>query len=198
MKRIYLLSALIIFLSTNVFAQDVEDLPRPQTSAPVASDAIQQGNWIVGASIANVGHNFKSKTFSLDLTPRAGYFISDNAVIGAQAQLGLSIYSGGESFRYGVTPFVRYYFPEGASPTGRFFGEAIVGIAGSSEEDSDGDSVFSRVYGVSGGYAYFVARNVALEGMLNLVRSNANVDFGGSATGLSISLGLQIYLPAGN
>ncbi|WP_299699718.1 hypothetical protein [uncultured Pontibacter sp.] len=198
MKRIYLLSALLIFLSTAVFAQDVEDLPRPQTSAPVANDAIQQGNWIVGASVANVGHNFKSETFSLDLTPRAGYFISDNAVVGAQTQLGLSIYSGGESFRYGITPFVRYYFPEGASNTGRFFGEAVVGIAGSSDEDSEGDSVFSRVYGISGGYAYFIARNVALEGMLNLIRSNANVDFGGSSTGLSISLGLQIYLPAGN
>lgn len=195
MKRIYLLSALLMFLSTAVFAQDVEDLPRPQTSAPVAGDAIQQGNWLVGANVGNVGHNFKSRTFSLDVTPRAGYFISDNAVIGAQTQLGLSIYSGGESFRYGLTPFVRYYFPEGASTTSRFFGEAIIGIAGSSDEDSEGDSVFSRVYGISGGYAHFVATNVALEGMLNLIRSNANVDFGGSATGLSISLGLQIYLP---
>jgi hypothetical protein len=195
MKRIYLLSALLLFFSAHVFAQDVEDLPRPQTSAPVASDAIQQGNWLVGANIGNIGHNFKSETFSFDFTPRAGYFISDNAVIGAQAQLGLSLYSGGETFRYGVTPFVRYYFPEGASPTSRFFGEAIVGLAGSSEKDSEGDSIFSRVYGVSGGYAHFVARNVALEGMLNLIRSNANVDFGGSSTGLSISLGLQIYLP---
>jgi hypothetical protein len=195
MKRIYLLSALLIFLSANVFAQDVQDLPRPQTSAPVASDAIQQGNWLVGANIGNIGHNFKSETFSFDLTPRAGYFISDNAVIGAQMQLGLSLYSGGETFRYGVTPFVRYYFPEGASPTSRFFGEAIVGLAGSSEKDSEGDSIFSRVYGVSGGYAHFVATNVALEGMLNLIRSNANVDFGGSSTGLSISVGLQIYLP---
>jgi hypothetical protein len=195
MKRIYLLSALLIFFSANVFAQDVQDLPRPQTSAPVASDAIQQGNWLVGANIGNIGHNFKSETFSFDLTPRAGYFISDNAVIGAQAQLGLSLYSGGETFRYGVTPFVRYYFPEGASPSGRFFGEAVIGLAGSSEKDSEGDSIFSRVYGVSGGYAHFIATNVALEGMLNLIRSNANVDFGGSSTGLSVSIGLQIYLP---
>lgn len=170
----------------------------PQTTAPVAGEAVQQGNWLVGASLANIGHNFKSETFSLDINPRAGYFISDNAVIGAQAQLGLSVYSGGESFRYGLTPFVRYYFPEGASPTHRWFGEAVVGFAGSSDEDSEGDAVFSRVYGISAGYAHFVASNVALEGMLNLIRSNANVDLGGSSTGLGVSLGLQIYLPGRN
>lgn len=196
MKRLSLLTLILSFLTFGAMAQ--QDLPRPQTTAPVAGDAVQQGNWLVGSGIANFGHNFKSKTFSLDLTPRAGYFISDNAVIGAQTQLGISIYSGGESWRYGLTPFLRYYFPEGAAPTHRWFGEAVVGIAGSSEEDSEGDAILSRVYGISAGYAHFVASNVALEGMLNLIRSNANVDVGGSNTGLGVSVGLQIYLPGKN
>jgi hypothetical protein len=191
MKHILLLP-ILYFIFSGVFAQDIT---APQTEAPVAAEAIQKGNWIVGASIANIGHNFKSETFTLDITPRAGYFINDNAVIGAQTQLGISIYSGGESWRYGIIPFVRYYFPEGATSTNRFFGEAVVGVAGSSEEDSEGDAIFSRVYGISAGYAHFVATNVALEGMLNLIRSNANVEVGGSSTGLSLSLGLQIYLP---
>lgn len=200
MKRLLLLTLIFSFLTVGAFAQVTDEIldRRPQTTAPVAGDAVQQGNWLIGASIGNIGHNFKSETFTFDINPRAGYFISDNAVIGAQTQLGLSIYDGGESFRYGLTPFVRYYFPEGAAPTHRWFGEAVLGFAGSSEEDSEGDAVFSRVYGVSAGYAHFVASNVALEGMLNLIRSNANVELGGNNTGLSISLGLQIYLPGRN
>lgn len=196
MKRFILLTLILSFLTFESMAQ--QDLPRPQTTAPVAGDAVRQGNWLVGAGIANFGHNFESETFTLDLTPRAGYFISDNAVIGAQAQFGVSIYSGGESWRYGLTPFVRYYFPEGASPTHRWFGEAVIGLAGSSDEDSEGDAILSRVYGISAGYAHFVASNVALEGMLNLIRSNANVDVGRSNTGLGVSVGLQIYLPGRN
>ncbi len=152
---------------------------------------------MVGAGIGNIGHNFSSETFSFDLSPRAGYFISDNAVIGAQVQLGATIWSGENLFRYGLVPFARYYFPEGSAPTHRWFGEAVLGIAGSTQPGEDTGTVVSRVYGISAGYAHFVASNVALEGMVNLIRSNANVDVDDNTqTGLSLSLGLQIYLPS--
>lgn len=199
MKRLFLLPALLLAFSFGANAQTLENVQRPQTTAPVSSEAVQQGNWLVGADIGNIGFNFKSETFTFDVSPRAGYFISDNAALGASAQLGLSVYDGGESFRYGLTPFIRYYFPEGAAPTHRWFGEAVIGLAGSSEEDSEGDAVLSRVYGLRAGYAHFVASNVALEGTLNLIRSNANVDIDDNAqTGLSVALGLQIYIPGRN
>jgi hypothetical protein len=161
----------------------------------VAFEAVQKGNWLIGAGIGSIGQNFKSKTFSFELQPRAGYFISDNAAIGLQTQLGLQIYKGGESFRYGVTPFIRYYFPEGAAPTHRWFGEGVVGFGGSNLKDNNGDAFLSTVYGVRAGYAHFVASNVALEGTLNLIRSHANIDIGDQGTGLSLGLALQIYLP---
>ncbi len=168
----------------------------PQTTAPVQATAIRQGNWMIGADLASIGHNFRSETFTLDVEPRAGYFISDNAAIGAQVQLGLQLYDGGETFSYGLTPFVRYYFPEGAAPTHRWFGEALVGFAGSNLKDNEGDAFFSTVYGVRAGYAHFVATNVSLEGTLNLVRSHANIDVDSGTTGLSLGLGFQIYLPS--
>lgn len=199
MKHLLLLPALFLALSFGATAQVLQDIPRPQTTAPVSSEAVRQGNWLVGADIGSIGMNFKSETFGFDVSPRAGYFISDNAALGASAQLGLTIYDGGEAWRYGLTPFIRYYFPEGAAPTHRWFGEAVVGLAGSSQEDSDGDAILSRVYGVRAGYAHFVASNVALEGTLNLIRSNANIDIDNSAeTGLSVAVGLQIYLPGRN
>ncbi|WP_207431507.1 hypothetical protein [Sabulibacter ruber] len=196
MKTVLLSLFMVMVVGFSALAQTITP---PQSTAPVAATAVRDGNWLIGADLATIGHNFKSETFTLDVAPRAGFFISDNAAIGAQVQLGLEIFDGGEFFSYGLTPFVRYYFPEGAAPTHRWFGEALVGFAGSNLEDVEGDKFFSTVYGVRAGYAHFVATNVSLEGTLNLVRSHANIDVGSGTsgnTGLSIGLGFQIYLPS--
>ncbi|MBW7467283.1 hypothetical protein ABID22_001616 [Pontibacter aydingkolensis] len=198
MKRLLILLILLSITGYTAFAQITDEIRerRPQTTAPVSSEAVREGNWIIGANIANIGMNFKSDFFTLNINPRAGYFISDNAAIGTEVQLGLDVYDGGETFRYGLTPFVRYYFPEGAAPTHRWFGEAVAGIAGSSEEDSEGDSVFSTVLGLRAGYAHFVAQNVALEGILGYTRTSADISVGSGSSGLNLALGLQIYLPS--
>ena len=197
MKRIYLLITLCaLFTSSKLLAQDTElNIEKPQTSANVANESIKQGNWLVGASVGSLGYNFKSETFQLILEPRAGYFISDNAVLGTQAQIGLTFYDGGENFSYGLTPFARYYFPEGASPNSRWFGEALAGFAGSSMKDSDGDRIFGSVLGLRAGYAHFVARNIALEATLNYTRTSADITVDTSPSGLSVGVGFQIYLP---
>jgi hypothetical protein len=192
MKR----SILFLFLLGLGYQAAAQTITPPQNTAATANTAVQEGNWLIGAGIGSIGHNFRSETFTLAIEPRAGYFISDNAAIGAQVQLGLQLYDGGETFSYGLTPFVRYYFPEAASPTHRWFGEALVGFAGSNLKDNDGDSFLSSVYGVRGGYAHFVSSNVALEGTLNLTRSHANIDIDSGSTGLSLGLALQIYLPS--
>ena len=192
MRNVFTLLIIMVSLGFKVAAQTI---PTPPTTAPVANAAVQRGNWLVGAGIGSIGQNFKAKTFTFAVEPRAGYFISDNAAIGAQVQLGLQIYNGGETFNYGLTPFVRYYFPEGAAPTHRWFGEGLFGFAGSNIKDNDGDSPLSSVYGVRAGYAHFVSANVALEGTLNLTRSRANIDVDSGTTGLSLGLAFQIYLP---
>lgn len=194
MKMKFILSLLLLATTFNLIAQD-----RPQTTAPVAFDAIARGNWLVGADIGSIGQNFKSKTFNFSVQPRAGYFVSDNAVIGAQVELGFNRVKGqGSSFVYGLTPFARYYFPEGATPTHRWFGEVLAGFGGSTYNNDDIDPVVSAVYGVKAGYAHFVATNVALEGTLNLTRSQADIDVGNAQTGLSLGLGFQIFLPGRN
>ncbi|WP_205504360.1 hypothetical protein [Rufibacter psychrotolerans] len=196
MKQSVLTLVLVVAVVVETMGQTIS---RPQSTAPVANSSVRKGNWLIGAGIGSIGHNFKSETFSFELEPRAGFFISDNAAIGTQVQLAAEIFDGGEFVSYGLTPFIRYYFPEGAAPTHRWFGEALVGFAGSNLEDVEGDRFFSTVYGVRAGYAHFVATNVSLEGTLNLVRSHANIDVGSGtsgSTGLSLGLGLQIYLPS--
>ncbi|MBF9255593.1 hypothetical protein I2I11_20005 [Pontibacter sp. 172403-2] len=192
MKHLFLVSACFLAFTFGAAAQDVT---LPQVTSSSAFEAVQKGNWLVGAGIGSIGFNFKTDEFNIDVIPDAAYFVSDNAALGAEVQLGLTAYDDGTNFRYGITPFARYYFPEGAAPTHRWFGEARVGVAGSSTKDSDEDAAVSSVYGVGAGYAHFISSNVALEGVLRYTRSHADIDVGSGTAGLSLGVGLQIYLP---
>ncbi|MFZ4863773.1 hypothetical protein ACL9RF_16500 [Sphingobacterium sp. Mn56C] len=163
----------------------------PQHSANVGLTPIKTGNWMVGGSIGNIGYTFEGKAFNIGVNPRAGYFVSDGIAIGAQGSLGLTAVKGNDNvWNYGIAPFVRYYFPEGASSTGRFFGQGDIGIAGSSA-----GSDVSFAAGINGGYAHFITQTVALEVMAGYNYSKANISVGEKATGLGVSVGFQIYLP---
>lgn len=181
--------ALIGGFTLTTQAQRVETTP--QTSANVGLTPIKQGNWMVGGSIGNIGYSFEGDQFNINLNPRAGYFITDGLAIGAQASLGFTAIKGDDNvYNYGISPFVRYYFPGGASASGRFFGQGDVGIAGS-QPGSD----VSLALGANVGYAHFITQTVALEVMTGYNYSKANVNSGGGQSGLGVAVGFQIYLP---
>ncbi len=163
----------------------------PQASADVGMKPIKEGNWMVGGSIGNIGYAFESNTFNFALMPRAGYFIADGIAIGAQANLNLkAVKDLDNEWGYGISPFIRYYFPGGASATGRFFGQGDIGIAGSSAGSGVGLNVGANV-----GYAHFITQTVALEGTFGYNYSKANINTGDKASGIGFGLGFQIYLP---
>ncbi len=189
MKKFTLLMALIGGFTLTTQAQRVETTP--QTSANVGLEPIKQGNWMVGGSIGNIGYSFEGDQFNINLNPRAGYFITDGLAIGAQASLGFTAIKGDDNvYNYGISPFVRYYFPGGASASGRFFGQGDIGIAGS----KPGSDV-SLALGANVGYAHFITQTVALEVMTGYNYSKANVNSGGGQSGLGLAVGFQIYLP---
>lgn len=189
MKRVFLFSALFLLLGTAfVNAQDVN---RPQTSANVGVTPIQRGNWIVGGSIGGIGYSFESEIFSINVNPRAGYFISDGVAIGIGLTGSLDAVSGADNvWGYGLAPFVRYYFPEGSSASGRFFAQGDLGIGGSSV----GSDVALNV-GANVGYAHFITQSVALEATLGYNYSKANISSSSGFSGLGVGVGFQIYLP---
>lgn len=190
MKRLFLFSVFIICGVLGVKAQDV-NVTRPQISENVGLAPIRQGNWIVGGSLGSLGYSFEGESFNINLNPRAGYFISDGIVIGLSLQGGLSTYPNDENdWTYGVAPFVRYYFPEGASSTGRFFGQGEVGIAG-----ARGGSDVDFAAGLGLGYAHFITSSVALEGVVGYNYTKAGTANATAQNGLGFSLGFQIYLP---
>lgn len=172
---------------------NAQQITTPQTSANVGTGPIQQGNWIVGGSIGSVGYSFEGETFNVNIMPQAGYFISDGVALGLTAGGGLQTVKRGDNvWSYKVAPFVRYYFPEGASSTGRFFGQGDIGISGASA-GSESDTSFA--FGVNAGYAHFITHNVALEAMVGYNYSKSDVANAKAQTGLGLSVGFQIYLP---
>ena len=189
MKKFTILFAVLIGYTVNSQAQNIETTP--QTSANVGLDPIKKGNWMVGGSLGNIGYSFEGEAFNIQVQPRAGYFVSDGLAIGAQANLGFTAVKDLDNeWGYGIAPFVRYYFPGGATQSSRFFTQGDIGIAGSSA----GDDV-SLALGANVGYAHFITQSVALEATLGYNYTKANVNLGDKATGLGVGLGFQIYLP---
>ncbi|UIR56940.1 porin family protein [Sphingobacterium sp. SRCM116780] len=189
MKKLALILSIIGGMTVSAQAQKIETIP--QTTADVGTAPIQKGNWMVGGSIGNIGYSFEGKAFNIQLQPRAGYFVSDGIAVGAQANLGLTAIKGEDNeWNYGIAPFVRYYFPEGGTSSGRFFAQGDIGIAGSSVGKGA-----SLALGANVGYAHFITRTVALEATLGYNYTKANVNLGDKQTGLGVGLGFQIYLP---
>ena len=188
MKKL-VLTLCVGMLSVFSFAQEITT---PQTSANVGTTPIKQGNWIVGGSIGSIGYSFEGENFNINLSPQAGYFISDGIAIGLTTGFGLQTVKGGDNiYQYKLMPFARYYFPEGASSTGRFFEQGEVGVTGAK---SGGVSDTSFGFGVNAGYAHFISRNVALEGTVGYNYSKSNLANAQAQNGLGVAVGFQIYL----
>lgn len=189
MKKLALLVMITGGIVFSAHAQKIETVP--QSSADVGTAPIKKGNWMVGGSLANLGYSFEGKAFNINLQPRAGYFVSDGIAIGAQANLGfIAVKDHDNEWNYGIAPFVRYYFPEGSSSSGRFFGQGDIGIAGSSVGKGA-----SLALGANLGYAHFITRTVALEATVGYNYTKSNVNLGDKSSGLGVGLGFQIYLP---
>ena len=190
MKKITMLAALLVAGIAGVNAQS-KTIETPKLSEKVGMTPIKKGNWLVGGSIGSTGYSFEDKSFNLNVMPSAGYFISDGVAVGLEIGGGVQTAKGSKSdWNYKVMPFARYYFPEGASETGRFFGQGNIGVSGA----QDGSSDTSFAFGINGGYSHFVSRNVALEAKLGYNYSKSNRSDASSQNGIGVTVGFQIFL----
>lgn len=177
---------------------------------------LEQGNFMLGTDLGsglasttssglfsmNFGLN-DGAGFDLGLSPKAGYFIRDEMVIGAIVNLGFSKSpsSSGNSTEttvYGVQGFGRYYLSPGEVDlgnlvnTGQFFVEANAGIAGVNV--TGGPTTNGFAFGFGPGYSYFLNSSVAVEGGLkyNGLLGGGNTNYQHS---LGINVGIQIFFP---
>ncbi len=191
MKNLFLAAALVLGGIVSVNAQNIE---KPKLSEKVGTTPIKTGNWMVGGAVGSLGYSFEGENFNINLMPKAGYFISDGVAIGLGAGVGFQTVKDGDNvWSYNVSPFVRYYFPEGSSETGRFFGQGEIGISGASAT-ADNNNQTSFAFGINGGYSHFVSRNVALEVIAGYNYSKSNAANAAAQNGLGLAVGFQIFL----
>lgn len=160
------------------------------------------GNTSSGLFGVNFGLN-EDAGFNVGLSPKMGYFVSDNFMLGAVVNLGFTksakAVDATKTTNYGVQALSRYYLSPGERGIdnllnqGRFFMEANAGIAGVNVKNGPTTNGFA--FGVGPGYSYFVTNSVALETSL---KYNGLVG-GGNTTyqhALGLNFGVQVFLPS--
>ncbi|KLT63585.1 hypothetical protein [Pedobacter sp. BMA] len=174
--------ATVIIAATTVFAANAQ---------------IQKGNVLVGGNLSNINLGLDDpKIFSVDITPKAAWFIQDNVALGAYVNFGLeTAKNSNTTTSYGVGALGRYYAGKDTEVLrhGRFFAEATAGIGGVNVSKGGGNTNGLNL-SVGPGFAYFVTPNIGLE---TLLKYNGLVGFGSATTqsNLNLSFGFQIYLP---
>ena len=144
-----------------------------------------------------------SKSTSISLEPRFGYFVIDNLAVGGE--LSLSTFSSksessdnkitGTSFAIG--PFVRYYFP----PKIFLEGQYAFGVSNTKYDwlDENQKSALSA-WSLGAGYAAFLNENIAIEPMIGYQsvaekdKTEGEPEVKNINSGLFIRVGFQIYL----
>ncbi|MES2267512.1 MAG: hypothetical protein V4520_12175 [Bacteroidota bacterium] len=158
---------------------------------------IQKGNVLVGGNFANINLGLNDpKIFSLDITPKAAWFIQDNIALGGYVNLGIQTAKGSNTTTsYGAGALGRYYMGSDATVIkhGRFFAEGTAGIGGVNVSNGGGNTNGLNL-SAGPGFAYFVTSNIGLE---TLLKYNGLVGFGSQTyqSNLNLSFGFQIYLP---
>ena len=161
----------------------------------------QKGNVLIGANLSDIGLNFQKDNtqFSLNINPKAGWFVKDNLAVGGEVNMGLNTQKGATAIAYGFGVFGRKYYgaeTTNLARTAKWFLEANAGIYGLNISGTDliKSSTNGVGLGIGPGYSYFISQNIALEA---LAKYNFTAGFGNSPANNSIKLGLgfQIYLP---
>ncbi len=140
-----------------------------------------------------------SKYTTIQVSPKAGYFVMDNLAIGLSLGLGASSgktestsgNSENSGASIGLEPFVRYYLPQ------RIFFQGQFGYASSSYKVTYGGTTTkstnnSTTWAIGAGYAYFLNNNIALEPFLGY-RSRNNDNGGPTQSSLFLNIGFQLY-----
>ncbi len=169
----------------------------------------ERGRWMVGGDISSNAQKttekdsystYKSTFAKITWTPRAGYFVQDNLMVGVALGINTDKYkdkdNGSSSTSKDIDtefkPFVRYYVP---LASGYFFGEANA-LFGSINEE--GDKTSKLGFGVGPGYTFFMGEKIAVEllgkyTLGNYSYTEDNITEKLSFKKISLSVGLNYY-----
>jgi hypothetical protein len=151
---------------------------------------------MVGADIADLSLGLnEGSIFSVQINPKAAFFIRSGLAIGAYLNFGLLTAKGaGNNIDYGIGGLARYYIHDPNTElirNSRFFVEGTVGIEGTNP--ASGENTNGLGLSLGPGWTYFVTPNIGVEALL---KYRGIIGFGSRATSsnLNLAIGFQIYL----
>ena len=191
--------------------------------AGILNAQTKKGNWLIEGSIGNIElskekseYNSGANTntgdvayFDVELNPGAGYFISDNIIIGTTINLGygfnnmisyddkgLKTYDDiGNSSKIGFSPYIRAYFTKNSK--NRFYGQLNGGMdfnlssyettdykeTGEIDGNYNSDSKYHTfIVGVLIGFNHFLTQNIAFNSAIGDNYSAFSSDYTRSGT----------------
>lgn len=170
-------------------------------TAGIANAQISKGHVMMGGNLANVSLDFGNKS-SLNITPKAAWFIQDGLAVGAYANLGMDHTNGanGSTYSYGFGPMARYFADVknlkevSILKKTKFFVEGNLGFQGMNNS-ANKSHTNGLGFGFGPGVSYFITPSVGLEALL---KYDGIVGFGSETytSGLNFGIGFQIYLPS--
>lgn len=195
MKKLFLLSMLVAFISLNIIGQ----VEKP----------IKKGYFVTGGSLSIEGKKYKKTFRDIDYTYYEhenkfntniyfGYFIFKHFATGLKVDYVLNRYKFNQGTIlytdvFTLEPFLRYYTPIA------IFGETSIGYGfnkyGTNKKNLFEDEVFTWSLGL--GYSLFINKNIAIEpvfsyAVVKKIDSNYESDFI-KDKGLSLQIGVQLY-----
>ena len=181
----------------------------------VSHAQLEEGNIMLGADLGSgitttatnglFGFNLgldENSGYNIGVSPKIGYFLNDDFVVGAIVNLGYDNEEGQDAetsntFTYGVQGFSRFYLTpadvdlDDDVPAGQFFIETNAGLAGINV--TDGPTTNGFTFGFGPGYSLFLNDSVALDAS---VKYNGLTGAGSDnyTHSLGINLGIQVFI----
>ena len=143
-------------------------------------------------SLENTANNYKENSFNF--SPRAGFFVSNNIVLGLGLEISnisrqqTSVSQTFEQRNFGIIVFGRYYFSPSNNFT--FFTQAQIDYLTSNITNLNIKST-GVGFGIAPGISYFISDNFAIEtslGILSYASAKADVPNAQSSTDLNIGI----------
>jgi hypothetical protein len=146
----------------------------------------EKGNIMVGGQL-NLNTNEDGSEFRFN--PQLGYFFANNFAAGGQFSFDFSKAGNLRVNEFGVGPFARYYFGKGQ--TKPFLVSTVDYLSTSTKANNIEVNSNGWSFLVGGGFAAFLNRTVALEGIIGYRYADYSNSSGSG--GLNLSLGFQLY-----
>lgn len=166
----------------------------------------QKGSWMAGGSGSFFGsmNSGNLDNAGLSLSPKLGYFLANNFVMGLDLRYGYigskTSYSTSNNYLFSISPFIRYYV--GKSKFKGFI-EGEMGYGISETKISNTTPVVSNykykddklLLGISLGASYFFSERVSIEGSFRFSHPSGGTFLENNYRNLQFNVGFQIFFP---